>query len=124
MCTTDTLLLNKELCHRAAAYACLFLLLFLLPRFLWLPAGGCRACFAAGGGLGGRRTQDKKKTLLHVLMSWAKDKEPDLLRLDEDLEHVSEASQWSLTDLKQQVKRQGRAVYVAPRSLLCQPWFF
>ena len=73
---------------------------------------GCRACFAAGGGLGARRTQDKKKTLLHVLMSWAKDKEPDLLRLDEDLEHVSEASQWSLTDLKQQVKRQGRAVYV------------
>lgn len=46
---------------------------------------------------------DKKKTLLHVLMTWAKDKEPDLLLLDEDLVHTSEASQWSLTDLKQQV---------------------
>lgn len=57
------------------------------------------------GGLGPRRTQDKKKTLLHVLMSWAKDKEPDLLKLDEDLEHAAEASQWSLTDLKQQVQR-------------------
>eukprot|EP00903_Cladosiphon_okamuranus_P008076 g7790.t1 len=49
------------------------------------------------------KTQDKKKTLMHVLMSWAKDKEPDLLKLDEDLEHSSEASQWSLPDLKQQV---------------------
>lgn len=47
---------------------------------------------------------DKKKTLLHVLMSWAKDKEPDLLLLDEDLVHSSEASQWSLTDLKQQAR--------------------
>lgn len=46
---------------------------------------------------------DKKKTLLHVLMGWAKDKEPDLLKLDEDLIRASEASQWSLTDLKQQV---------------------
>lgn len=46
---------------------------------------------------------DKKKTLLHVLMGWAKSKEPDLLLLDEDLVHASEASQWSLTDLKNQV---------------------
>ena len=46
---------------------------------------------------------DKKKTLLHVLMSWAKDKEPDLLLMDKDLEHATEASNWSLTDLKQQV---------------------
>lgn len=49
------------------------------------------------------RTMDKKKTLLHVLMIWAKDKEPDLLLMDQDLEHASEASNWSLTDLKQQV---------------------
>ena len=46
---------------------------------------------------------DKKKTLLHVLTKWAKQNDRDLLRLDEDLAHVNEASQWSLTDLKQQV---------------------
>lgn len=46
---------------------------------------------------------DKKKTLLHVLMDWANKKEPDLLKLDEDLVHASEASHWSLPDLKNQV---------------------
>ncbi len=51
-----------------------------------------------------RRTQDKKKTFLHVLTSWAKYKEPDMLLLGEDLEQASEAAQWSLTDLKQQVQ--------------------
>ncbi|CAM9332216.1 unnamed protein product [Ectocarpus fasciculatus] len=51
------------------------------------------------------KTMDKKKTLLHVLMSWAKDKEPDLLLMDKDLEHATEASNWSLTDLKQQVNQ-------------------
>ena len=47
---------------------------------------------------------DKKKTLLHVLMSWAEDTEPDMLLLDMDLAHAPEASQWSLTDLSQQVR--------------------
>lgn len=47
---------------------------------------------------------DKKKTLLHVLMGWAKQKEPDLLLLDADVVHSSEASQWSLNDLKNQVQ--------------------
>lgn len=46
---------------------------------------------------------DKKKTLLHVLMAWAKDNEPELLTLDHDVAHANEASQWSLNDLKQQV---------------------
>lgn len=50
---------------------------------------------------------DKKKTLLHVLMSWAKETEPDMLLLDMDLVHAPEASQWSLSDLKQQVRSQG-----------------
>eukprot|EP00904_Undaria_pinnatifida_P009474 jgi/Undpi1/5657/HiC_scaffold_2.g00931.m1 len=49
------------------------------------------------------KTMDKKKTLLHVLMSWAKETEPDMLLLDMDLVHAPEASQWSLSDLKQQV---------------------
>ncbi|CAN0408951.1 unnamed protein product, partial [Ascophyllum nodosum] len=51
------------------------------------------------------KTMDKKKTLLHVLMAWAKETEPDMLKLDEDLAHANEASQWSLTDLKQQVNQ-------------------
>lgn len=49
------------------------------------------------------KTMDRKKTLLHVLMSWAEDTEPDMLLLDMDLVHSPEASQWSLTDLNQQV---------------------
>lgn len=48
------------------------------------------------------RTMDKKKTLLHVLMGWAKQKEPDLLLLDQDLVHMTEASHWGLDDLKNQ----------------------
>lgn len=49
------------------------------------------------------KTMDKKKTLLHVLMGWAKQKEPDLLLLDQDLVHMTEASHWGLDDLKNQV---------------------
>lgn len=45
---------------------------------------------------------DKKRTLLHVLLDWAKTAEPDLMELDKDVLHANEASQWGLPDLKNQ----------------------
>lgn len=53
---------------------------------------------------------DKKKTLLHVLLAWAKEKEPDILKIDVDLVHATEASQWGLPDLKNQARRDAVAL--------------
>lgn len=63
------------------------------------------------------RTMDKKKTLLHVLMGWAKQKEPDLLLLDQDLVHTTEASHWGLDDLKNQAIS-NFTEYNTPRSMI------
>ncbi|CAM9121700.1 unnamed protein product, partial [Choristocarpus tenellus] len=49
------------------------------------------------------KTTDQKKTLLHFFCEWAKNNEPHLLDLYQDVEKSQEASRWSLLELRKQV---------------------
>mmetsp|Transcript_7432 Transcript_7432/g.11105 ORF Transcript_7432/g.11105 Transcript_7432/m.11105 type:complete len:520 (-) Transcript_7432:15-1574(-) len=49
------------------------------------------------------KTLDKKKNFLHILSEWLEKLNPEILRVDVDLEHCEEATLWSLTDLKSEI---------------------
>eukprot|EP00611_Tribonema_gayanum_P027897 TRINITY_DN701_c0_g2_i1.p1 TRINITY_DN701_c0_g2~~TRINITY_DN701_c0_g2_i1.p1 ORF type:complete len:599 (+),score=155.19 TRINITY_DN701_c0_g2_i1:533-2329(+) len=49
------------------------------------------------------KTLDRTKTSLHVLAEWGKKSMPEVLKLEDDLQHCKEASSWSLTDLHSEI---------------------